>query len=237
MIKENILIIMTSHDQLGDSDKKTGFHYEEMTTPYQIFRHNGYEVTLASIKGGQPPYDPGSLKQPVEENPESVIEFLKNEDSLSQLENTLALDEIKPEHYSAVYFPGGHGTMWDLPNNSKLGTLVTEFYQSGKPVAAVCHGIAALLAVKTKDGSPLVARKRINSFTDSEERAVDLDQVVPFLLESKLRELGANFECAENFEEHVAIDGNIITGQNPASAAAVAESIVEFLAGDKRKRA
>ncbi len=232
MSKGKLLILMTSHSKLGDTGQSTGFHYEEMTTPYQIFRNAGYEVLLASVSGGEPPHDPNSLKVSRQDNPPSVIAFLDDELSSNALRHTRALNEILDigsEAFSGLYLPGGHGTMWDFPNNPQLAQLIRELLEQDKPVAAVCHGPAALIGVNDSAGVPIVRGKRVNAFTDAEERKVGLEDTVPFLLETALREAGAHFEGAEEFEAHVAVDGNLITGQNPASAKPLAEAVLDYL--------
>jgi putative intracellular protease/amidase len=229
MSNGHILIVLTSHDQLGDTGKPTGFHYEELTTPYQRFIEAGYEVTLASIKGGKPPHDPSSLKEKVDDNPASVCWFLANDGAREALEHTKPVNEAEAQAYDAIYLPGGHGTMWDLPQNEDLSTLISAFYQADKPVAAICHGIAGFVGAKDKTGQPVVKGKRINCFTNEEEKEVGLDETVPFLLESKLRELGAKFESSPAFQAHVAKDANLITGQNPASAEGAANAVLDYL--------
>ncbi len=229
MAKGNILIILTSHDQLGDSGKQTGFHYEEMTTPYQRFIAAGYDVELASIKGGEPPHDPNSLKDHIDANPPSVVFFMANEDAKKALKQTKPVSTLHAQAYDAIYLPGGHGTMWDFPKNDDLSQLVSDFYQSGKPVAAICHGIAGLIGAEDKMGQPIVKNKRVNCFTNAEEKEVGLDETVPFLLETAMRELGAKFECSENFQKHVAQDDNLITGQNPASAEELSDAVLAYL--------
>lgn len=229
MSKGNILMVLTSHDQLGDSNKQTGFHYEEMSTPYKRFSEAGYDVTLASVKGGKPQHDPSSLKVEADLNPPSVRWFLEHDEANAQLHHTKPLKELDAHNYDAIYLPGGHGTMWDFPKNDALNQLVSDFYQSGKPVAAICHGIAGLIGAHDKMGQPIVKGKRVNCFTNAEEKEVGLDGVVPFLLESAIRELGAKFECSENFQKHVAQDDHLITGQNPASAEGIAQAVLEYL--------
>lgn len=224
-----ILIVLTSHDRLGDTGKQTGFHYEELTTPYKHFVEAGYTVRLASIKGGKPPHDPGSLKNDSDENPASVRWFLNNKETKEALEHTKPIKDLKADAYDAIYLPGGHGTMWDLPQNDDLSSLVSIFYQTNKPVAAVCHGIAGLLGAKDKAGQPIVKGKQVNCFTNEEEKEVELDEKVPFLLETAVRKLGATFTSSEKFQEHVAKDGNLITGQNPASAKGVAQAVLDYL--------
>lgn len=232
MSHHRILIVLTSHKQMGDSGKPTGFHYEEMTTPYFAFKEAGYEVVLASIAGGEPPHDPNSLKDPLEDNAPSVIRFLQDELATNALKHSRALNELAQidiDEFDAIYLPGGHGTMWDFPDNDYLAPVVSALYQRNKPVAAVCHGIAGLIGAQKANGEPLVKGLRVNCFTNAEETAVGLEGTVPFLLETALRDLGAEFECSENFQSHLAVDGNLITGQNPASAEGVAHAVLSYL--------
>lgn len=232
-MNNRILFVLTSHSALGESGKQTGFHYEEMTTPYYLFKDAGYEVVLASVAGGEPPHDPSSLKDPLEDNPESVKRFLADNGAMNELRHTRTLNEldsVDDDHFCAIYLPGGHGTMWDLPNYSALAKLVSTFYKMGKPVSSVCHGIAGFVGATDDQGEPLVKGKKINCFTDAEEKEVELHDTVPFLLESKVRELGGNFQCSENFEPHLAVDKNLITGQNPPSAELVAKEVLRQLA-------
>lgn len=229
MKKGNILIVLTSHDRLGKTDNQTGFHYEELTTPYQHFIEADYGVTLASIKGGKPPHDPNSLKDDIDKNPASVIWFIANEEAKEALQQTTPVSQLQAGDFDAVYLPGGHGTMWDFPKNADLNALVSDFYQKGKPVAAVCHGIAGFIGAEDKMGQPIVKSKHLNCFTNAEEKDVGMDDTVPFLLETAMRELGAKFECSDKFQKHVVRDKNLITGQNPASAKGVAEAVLDSL--------
>lgn len=236
MSKGRILIVLTSHDRLGETEKPTGFHYEEMTTPYKLFTEAGYEVELASIEGGDPPHDPGSLKEEMDKNPPSVCWFLGQDEAKEKLRNTRPVKELTADDYDAVYLPGGHGTMWDFPGNTALHELIGEMYRDGKPVAAVCHGIAGFIGAEDKMSQPIVKGKRVNCFTNAEEQEVGLDDTVPFLLETAMRELGAEFESSGIFQKHVTVDENLITGQNPASAEGVANAVIERLK-DSRKQA
>jgi putative intracellular protease/amidase len=231
-----VLFVLTSNQKLGDTGRKTGAHAEELTTPYYVLEDAGFEVDLASPQGGETPLD--ALKERGQ-NAESVERFLDDQYAMDKLKLTKRLDQVLAEGYLAVYLPGGHGTMWDLPNDPRLGQLLAGMYDAGKPVAAVCHGPAGFVGVTRSDGKPLVAGKRVNSFTDAEERAVELDGVVPFLLESKLRELGATVETADKFTAKVVEDGNLLTGQNPMSAQPLAERLRDRLkaAGTAEKAA
>ena len=223
------LFVITGHTELGDTGKETGFHFEELSTPYYILRDAGHEVIFASPAGGEVTADPGSLK-PRGDNVASVERFLDDEEAMAALKNTQRTNAVKAKDVSGIYLPGGHGTMWDLPEDAALAKLVSALDKAGKPVAAVCHGAAGLVAAKRADGEPLVKGRRVNSFTDAEERKVELKEVVPFLLETRLRELGGQFEHAGLFEAHVTRDGNLITGQNPASAKRLGEAIRGALA-------
>jgi len=224
-----VLILTTSHDKLGETGKPTGFHWQELTDPYWALRDAGYAVEIASVAGGQPPADPGS-DDGEGERPASVQRFMDDTTAMTALSNTRPAAHATPGDYDAIYLPGGHGTMWDLPHTKAVTDLIAKAWEAGAVVAAVCHGPAALTGVELSDGTPLVKGKRVNSFTDAEERAVGLEEVVPFLLESKLREQGAKFEGnGENFGAHVARDGRLLTGQNPASAAPLAQAIMEAL--------
>lgn len=222
----NILMVLTSQHQMGDSQKLTGFHFEEMSTPYYLFENAGFHVTIASIKGGRPPHDPNSVKEDDSENPESVRRFLADEIAQEKLSNTPPIASLNPADYDAIYLPGGHGTMWDLANEQALVKTIEAFNKDGKPIAAVCHGPAGLLGARAESGEPLVKGKRINCFTDAEEKKVGLDTAMPFLLESELRRLGAKFENADPFEPCLVVDGNLITGQNPPSAKLVADELI-----------
>lgn len=229
MQKPHIAIIVTSNDEMGDTGEKTGFHYEELSTPYFAFTEAGYHVSFASPKGGKPPADPSSLADDPQDQPESVRRFLADDRAMAALENTAELGVLEPRGFDAVYLPGGHGTMWDFPENAVLAKFIADVYENGGVVGAVCHGPAGLVGVKLSDGRPLVEDRAVNSFTDEEERKVDKDRVVPFLLETKLYELCARFESGPPFERYVVRDGRLVTGQNPASAQGVADGMVAAL--------
>lgn len=232
-----ILFVLTSHAQLGDSGKFTGFHFEETTTPYYVFTDAGFDVELASIRGGRPPHDPGSLKDNPDDNPASVKRFICDSQAMHKLESTRAVSVLKAEDYNAIYLPGGHGTMWDFPQSHELGELISEFFREDKPVAAVCHGAAGLIGAHDRMQMPIVKSRRINCFTNEEEIAVGKKDVVPFLLETALRELDAKFEMSGKFQPHVAQDDNLITGQNPASAEGVARAVLGQLQKQASKAA
>ncbi len=222
--RKTILIIVTSHDQI-DAEHPTGLWFEEFAVPYQLFRETGYVVTVASLKGGQTPIDPRSV--PNAEQAEAQAE------ALQALKETQPLSSVNSEDYDAVFFPGGHGTMYDLPS-PEVGRIVSQFAEAQKVVAAVCHGPAALVEAKRSDGMPLVQGHKVTGFTNAEEEAVELDKLMPFLLESRLRELGAEFVAASNWSDHVVVDGNLITGQNPQSSGSTAQAVIEVLVSSSR---
>ena len=213
----NILFVVTSHDRI-DEQTPTGVYFKEFGVPYRLFKEQGYQIVVASPKGGKAPIDPKSQPDPKEWKEE-----------VEALENTLPLEQVLGESFDALFLPGGHGTMFDLPHNQALQQLLTELDASGKVIAAVCHGPAGLVGARKEDGTPLVKGKRLTSFTDDEERAAQLDQHMPFLLESKLRELGAHFVGRPNFTEHVEKDGHLITGQNPQSTEKIVRTVIKAL--------
>ena len=236
-LNRRVLFVLTSHGRLGDSGKPTGFFFEEMAAPYWAFQDAGYQVDLASTRGGRPPHDPKSLPEDASERPGSVQRFLDDAEAMEKLGATRPVAEIGHEGYDALFLPGGHGTMWDLPDNADLGSLIAAFHEAGKVVGAVCHGPAGLVGARLGDGAPLVAGRRVNCFTDEEERKVGLDGVVPFLLESRLAELGARIEKSQPFVACAVRDGTLVTGQNPRSAQAVAEKMLEALDEQSRDAA
>ncbi|WP_426129936.1 type 1 glutamine amidotransferase domain-containing protein [Pararhizobium sp. PWRC1-1] len=221
-----ILMVLTSHDQLGDTGKPTGFWLEEFVAPYYVFKDAGADVTLASPKGGQPPVDPKS-DEPGNQT-DAMTRFKEDEAAQKVLATTVKLVGVHSEDYDAVFYPGGHGPMWDLSNDPASIALIEAFYNSGKPVAAVCHAPAALSKV-VANGQPLVKGKRVTGFTNSEEDAVGLTDVVPFLVEDDLKRLGGSYEKAADWADFTVVDGLLITGQNPASSASAAKELVKML--------
>lgn len=222
-----ILMVFTSHDILGDTGRKTGFWLEEGAAPYYVFRDAGVELTLASPKGGQPPIDP---KSDLPENQtEAMARFKQDPDTQKVFANTAKLSEMRAEDFDAIFYPGGHGPMWDLVDNPDSIALIEAFYNSGKPVAAVCHAPAVLHRVKYQ-GEPIVKGKRVTGFTNSEEEEVQLTDVVPFLVEDELKRLGGRFEKVDNWRSFAITDGRLITGQNPASSTAGAQALLKLLA-------
>ncbi|MBT2134518.1 type 1 glutamine amidotransferase domain-containing protein [Croceibacterium sp. LX-88] len=222
-------MILTSASTMGDSDNATGLWFEELATPYFAFIDAGASVSLASISGGAAPIDPRSVKARGE-NEASVDRFLSDETASGALNDTIPVTAIDTARYDAVFLPGGHGTMWDLPESAELASLLSKMWADGKAVAAVCHGPAGLVNARDKTGEPLVSGRRVTGFSDSEERAAGLDKEVPFLLETRLRELGGLYECAADFQPFAIADGRLVTGQNPASSALTAKLTLEALA-------
>ena len=220
-----ILMVATSHNKIADTDKKTGLWIEELTTPYYIFKDNDIHVDVVSMAGGEVPIDPNSL----EDKADSVKRYEQDKDLQNTLKNSPALDTIDAIEYDGIFLPGGHGTMWDFAQSQKLGAIVGLLYQEKRPVAAVCHGPAGLINAIDSNGAPIVKGKTITAFTNSEEDAVGLTNAVPFLLEDKLKALGATLDKADDFAAHSVVDGNLITGQNPASSAPAAEHMVKLL--------
>ena len=229
MNPRQILIIVTSHGAMGDTGETTGLWFEELATPYYAFVDAEMAVTIASIDGGKIPIDPRSQK-PIGENLASVDRFLQDESASAAIANTPAINTIDSSQYDVIFLPGGHGTMWDLPGSQALAAMISQAYAQDKVVAAVCHGPAGLVSATKLDGSPLVAGHQISAFTNSEEDAVGLSDAVPFMLETRLRELGADFQGVENFEPFAVRSGKVITGQNPSSSLLVAEKVLEALA-------
>ena len=228
-----ILMVLTSHDKLGNTGRKTGFWLEEFAAPYFTFLDAGATVTVASPKGGQPPLDP------VSDTPEGQTELTRRfkQDPAAQavLANTVRLSDVKASDYDAVFYPGGHGPMWDLAEDPRSIALIEDFYSSGKPVAAVCHAPGVLHRVQFQ-GQPLVKGKRVTGFTNGEEEAVHLTKVVPFLVEDELKRLGGLYEKVANWVPFVVTDGRLVTGQNPASSKAGAEALLKLLVrGEPRK--
>lgn len=232
---QKALIILTSHSQLGNTERATGFYFDEMATPYWALIDAGYSVDIASIKGGNAPYDIGSYGE-AGKRPTSVQRFIDDGASMAKIQSSLPISSIQIADYAAVFLPGGHGTMWDF-TDEQLAKLIGKAWDNGSLIGAVCHGPAALVHAKKADGTSVVAGLKVNSFTDAEEEAVGLTEIVPFLLETELRKRGAKFENTGNFESHAVRDGQLITGQNPRSVQAVAALMLEALAAKKLKAA
>ena len=222
-----VLIVLTSHDRLGDTGKKTGFWVEEFAAPYYVLKDAGVEITLASPKGGQPPLDP---KSDLPENQtETTKRFRADAAAQAQLANTKKLADVSADDFGAVFYPGGHGPMWDMPDNATSIALIEAFVKADKPVGAVCHAPAAFVNVRGKDGEYLVKGKRVTGFTNTEEVAVGLEHVVPFLLEDRLKERGGIYSKSADFAPYVQVDGLLVTGQNPASSGPGAQALLKLL--------
>ncbi|MEJ2059265.1 MAG: type 1 glutamine amidotransferase domain-containing protein [Gammaproteobacteria bacterium] len=217
---KSVLMVLTNHDHIDD-EHPTGLWFEEFAVPYARFCDQGYHVTVASPRGGTVPIDPRSMPDDAESS--------ANREALEALRDTQALDELDIEQFDAVFFPGGHGTMYDMPGNAAVAQLVGRFADEDKVVAAVCHGPAALLDAQRADGTPVVKGHRIAAFTNAEEAAVELDGLMPFLLESRLRELGADVDAAAPWRDHVIVDGRLVTGQNPQSSGSAADAVIRLL--------
>ncbi len=222
-----ILMVLTSHDQLGNTGRKTGFWLEEFAAPYFVFKDAGVDVTLASPKGGQPPIDPKS-DLPENQTP-AMARFKKDAAAQRALANTVKLADVKAENYDTVFYPGGHGPMWDLAESPVSIALLESFYNSGKPIALVCHAPGVLRHVKYK-GAPLVKGKHVTGFTNGEEAEVELTHVVPFLVEDELLRLGAVFEKVADWQPFAVTDGRLVTGQNPASSTVGAQALLKLMA-------
>lgn len=227
MADKKVLMVLTSHDQLGDTGEKTGFWLEEFAAPYYAFKDAGYQIELASPKGGRPPMDPKSDTEDTQT--EDTKRFKNDQDAQDHLNNTKVLASVNPDGYDTVFYPGGHGPMWDLANDKDSINIIENFNKKGKIIGAVCHAPAALLNAKGSDGNSLVAGKKVTAFANSEEEEVGLKDDVPYLLENRLKDLGGKYEKKDNWKEFTIKDGNLITGQNPASSKKVAQNIIESL--------
>jgi putative intracellular protease/amidase len=219
-----VLMVLTSHDQLGNTGRKTGFWLEELAAPYFAFKDAGVDITLASPKGGRPPLDPKSDEPKF--RTDLTIRFEKDAAAQAQLDKTLRLDSVKQENFDTLFYPGGHGPMWDLAEDNNSISLIESFIAAGKPIAIVCHSTGALHHVMTKDGKYLVEGKEVTGFTDGEEEEMGLTKVVPFLVEDEMLRLGAVFSKKKDWAVHVVSDGLLITGQNPASSGPAAKTLM-----------
>lgn len=221
-----VLMVLTSHERLGDSDHKTGFWLEEFAAPYYVFKDAGCAITLASPGGGQPPLDPRS-DDPEARTP-ATERFRQDPAARDALATTVKLEDLQPDNFDALFYPGGHGPLWDLAENGESIALIEAFFSSGRPVGAVCHG-PAVLRHAFSAGEPLVRGRNVTGFSNSEEEAIGLTSVVPFLVENMLRNNGARYSCAENWQAHVVCDGHLVTGQNPASSEETARALLRLL--------
>lgn len=224
-------MVLTSHSELGDTGKKTGFWIEEFAAPYYILADAGAIITIASPAGGQPPVDPAS--EALDAQTPSTNRFYKDYEAIDKVAFSLKLKEIKASDYDAVFYPGGHGPLWDLSNDNDSIKLIEDFYNTQKPVAFVCHSPAALIKVKAENGNPLVKGKKITGFSNTEEEGVGLTKIVPFLLEDELKNLGAHYSKGVDWAPYTQQDGLLITGQNPKSSEAVAKLLLKTLIGEK----
>jgi putative intracellular protease/amidase len=222
-----VLIVLTSHSDLGNTGEKTGFWVEEFAAPYYVLSDAGAGITLASPKGGQPPIDPKSA-EPANQT-DATRRFDADEALKQKLANTQKLSDVNADNFDAVFFPGGHGPLWDLTNDANSIKLINDFWRAKKPVAAVCHAPSVLLNVKDENGEPLVKGKNVTGFTNTEEEAVQLTNVVPFLLENELKSKGGIYSKKEDWASYVVTDGLLITGQNPASSEEAAKELIALL--------
>ena len=225
-----VLMVLTSHSELGNTGKKTGFWIEEFASPYYAFMEAGISVVIASPKGGQPPIDPKS-DEPSSQTP-ATIRFKADGDLQTLLAHTKKLTEVSSDDFDAIFYPGGHGPLWDLTTDKDSIKLIQDFWKSNKPVAAVCHAPSALLNVLDEEGNPLVKDKRVTGFTNTEEEGVHLTDVVPFLLEDELKNKGGIYSKKADWESYVVKDGLLITGQNPASSEEAAMELIKVLTGN-----
>lgn len=222
-----ILMVLTSHDRLGDTGLPTGFWLEEFAAPYYVFKDAGAQITLASPKGGQPPIDPKSDDPGAQTA--ATERFAADAAARNALASTLTLDEVRAEDFDALFYPGGHGPLWDLAEDPRSVALIERFQALGKPVGAVCHAPAVLRHVRGADGQPLVTGRQVTGFSNSEEDAVQLTDVVPFLVEDMLKANGGQYSKAADWQSHVAVDDLLVTGQNPASSEASAAALLKLL--------
>lgn len=225
---KKVLMVLTSHDQLGNTGEKTGFWVEEFAAPYYEFKDVGFEIALASPQGGQPPIDPKSELEDFQT--EHTKRFDADSDAKAQLAATIALGDVNSDDYDAIFYPGGHGPLWDLVSDQTSIELISNTLAAQKPVATVCHSTAVLLDVKDSEGNYLVKDKALSGFSNSEEDAVALTDVVPFLLEDELKQRGGDYQRADDWMPYAVQDGLIITGQNPASSSLVAQKLIKHLA-------
>ncbi|MFC3033234.1 type 1 glutamine amidotransferase domain-containing protein [Pseudoalteromonas fenneropenaei] len=222
-----VLIVLTSHDTLGNTGKQTGFWLEELAAPYYVFKDAGAEIVLASPQGGQPPLDPKSNEPAFQTD--DTRRFTADVQAKAQLAATVRLDSVDQADFDAVFYPGGHGPLWDLAEDMHSISLIEAFLAANKPIALVCHAPGVLRHVKKPDGRPLVEGLQVTGFTNTEEAAVELTNVVPFLVEDELKAKGGNFSCGDDWSSYVVEDGLLITGQNPASSAPVARLLLNHL--------
>ncbi len=222
-MKKKILFVVTSHDKKGSTGEDTGYYLGEVSHPWEVLYKAGYEIDFVSPKGGTPPVDGFDLKDPVNK------EFWENKEYKNKIDHSMTPSQVDPKEYSTIFYAGGHGAMWDFADNKELAAIASEIYENGGIVAGVCHGPAGLVNIRLNNGKYLVDGKKINAFTNEEESEVKLTNVVPFLLENRLKERGAQFEKSGLWQNHVVADQRVITGQNPQSAKSVGEAILKEL--------
>lgn len=222
-MKKKILFVVTSHETKGDTREKTGYYLGEVSHPWEVLVAGGYEIDFVSPKGGNPPVDGFDLSDPVNKK------FWEDKYYHQKITHSLKPSQVEPQDYDAIFYAGGHGAMWDLPNNKALANIASKIYEQNGVVAAVCHGPAGLLNIRLSDGKYLIAGKKVNGFSNEEEELVKLTKVVPFLLEDQMKERGGIYEQSAPWQNHVTVDGRLITGQNPQSAKAVGEAIKKLL--------
>ncbi len=227
-----ILMVLTSHDELGDTGRKTGFWLEEFAAPYYVFKDAGADITIASPLGGQPPLDPKSDEPDAQT--EATRRFAQDAQAREALAHTVRLETLKALDFDALFYPGGHGPLWDLTENQQSIALIEAMLLQGKPVAAVCHAPGVLRDAKVADGKPLVEGRRVTGFTNSEEAAVGLSEVVPFLVQDMLEQQGGRYSKAGDWEPHVLTDGLLVTGQNPASSEPAAKALLALLSSARK---
>ena len=228
----HILMVLTSHDKLGDTGRKTGFWLEEFAAPFYVFKDAGAELTLASPRGGQPPLDPKS-DEPGSQTP-ATTRFKSDRGAIEALANTVQLSSVVAGDYDALFYPGGHGPLWDLAEDPHSIHLIEAMFGAGKPVAAVCHAPGVFRHARASDGTPLVRGKSVTGFANTEEEAVGLTHVVPFLVEDSLRQNGGVYSKTQDWQPYAVVDGNLITGQNPASSEAGAKALLTRLSAHDR---
>ena len=221
-MKEKVLFVVSSHSQLGNTGKKTGYFLSEVTHPWSVIGEY-YDIDVVSPKGGRPPVDGFDLSDPINR------QFWDSPDWQDKMSATMTPDQVDPSQYRAIFYAGGHGAMWDFPDNTRLAEIASKIYENGGFVSAVCHGPAGLLNIKLSDGSLLIDGRKLDSFTNAEEEANGTAKIVPFLLQTALEQRGANFDCGAPFTDHVVVDGRLITGQNPMSALSVGKALLAAL--------
>lgn len=222
-VKKKILFVVTSHDQKGNTGQATGYYLSEVSHPWEVLHNAGYEIDFVSPKGGKAPVDGFDLKDPINKK------FWEDKVYHAKVTNTMKPSDVKPKDYIAIHYAGGHGAMWDLPDNKEIAAIATTIYENNGIVSAVCHGPAGLVNIKLNNGKYLIDGKKVNGFTNEEEIAVGLEKVVPFMLEDQLKARGAKFEKTANWQSYVVTDQRLVTGQNPASAEAVGKAVLSEL--------